>query len=244
MITRPLPYSPYPRSSGERASGTRPADAGLIPFVTQREGEEAAPNNLFLEKTAVRQHRLRYQDEDPRDRDHRGVLWARCSLNPVDGRLQPTGAPQWKLMHPLRQRLTMQAMRCQVCAQPAKTPLGYFFLAGPHDIDTSEPPVLTSQPPVCAKHVRVAIRLCPHLRRDTTVFLARSAPLYGVLGVVYGYGYGYGQGGVHVVACPDSPLPYGHPNLDTFLASQLVRRLTIYRVVGLDELANVMGQVT
>jgi hypothetical protein len=41
---------------------------------------------------------------------------------------------------------------------------------------------------------------------------------------------------VKVVAQPNAPLPYGHPNIGTFLASQLVRRLRSFRVVGLDEL--------
>ncbi|MFD0501929.1 hypothetical protein ACFQ0G_01325 [Streptomyces chiangmaiensis] len=203
MITRPLPYSPYqPRTRESASTSTEP---GLIPFVTQREGEVAAPDNLILQRSAAGQYRLCYQDEGPGDRDLRGVLWARCSFNPVDENRQPTGKPQWKLMHPYRQMVTMQAMRCQVCAEPARTPIGYFFLAGPHDIDTDRPPVLTSQPPVCAKHVRAAIRLCPHLRRDTTVFLTLSAPLYGVTGVLYGYG----ENGMYVVARPDSPCPTG-----------------------------------
>ncbi|MGA5146919.1 hypothetical protein ACPCSF_18040 [Streptomyces griseoincarnatus] len=66
------------------------------------------------------------------------------------------------------------------------------------------------------------------------VFLARSAPLYGVHGALCGRD----EGGVKVVAQPDAPLPYGHPNIGTFLASQLVRRLRSFRVVGLSELLN------
>jgi len=85
-------------------------------------------------------------------------------------------------------------------------------------------------PPVCAKHVRAAARLCPCLEGKPTVFLARSPPLHGVHGNVYGLS---GQG-VRVVAQPDYPLPYGHPN--TFLASQLIRRLSSFRAVDLNEL--------
>lgn len=169
MITRPLPYSPY--------------KPGLIPYVIQREGEDAAPANLVMDRLAFGRYRLRYRDEDPRDRDLHGVLMARCSFNPVDEQRLPTGEPQWKLMHPYRQIVTMQAMRCQVCAEPARTPLGYVFLSGPHGVDPGKDTVLTNQPPVCAKHVRASIRLCPHLRMATRVFLARSAPLYGVSGV-------------------------------------------------------------
>ncbi|MER5915485.1 hypothetical protein ABT124_34885 [Streptomyces sp. NPDC001982] len=209
-----------------------PTEPGLIPFVIQREGEEAAPDNLFLHTVAPGRHRLYYTDEDPRDRDLHGVLWARCSFNPVNSRKQPTGTPQWKLIHPFRQRITMQAMRCQVCAEQARTPLGFIFLAGPRSIGPEQTPLLTNQPPVCAKHARAAARLCPHLEGNPMVFLTRSAPLYGVLGTLYGYG----GNGVQVVAQPDAPLPYGHPNLATFLASQLVRRLSSFSVVDMGEL--------
>ncbi|MGI5143940.1 hypothetical protein [Streptomyces sp. CA-106110] len=237
MITRPLPYSPY---RGRTTKESTPAEPGLIPFVIQREGEDAAPANLVLQRLAFGRYRLCYRDEDPRDRDLHGVLIARCAFNSVDERKMPTGKPQWKLMHPYRQMMTMQAMRCQVCAEPARTPLGYVFLAGPHGADTDRAPVLTNQPPVCARHVRAAVRLCPHLRMGATVLLARSAPLYGVAGVIYGYG----DNSIQVVARPDTPLPYGHPNLSTFLASQLVRRLSDFRVMDLDELVRELGAAT
>jgi hypothetical protein len=64
------------------------------------------------------------------------------------------------------------------------------------------------------------------------VFLARSAPLYGVMGTLYGLN----GNGVHVIARPDHPLPYAHANLGTILASQLIRRLASFRVLDLDEL--------
>ncbi|WP_405933660.1 hypothetical protein [Streptomyces sp. NBC_00827] len=128
--------------------------------------------------------------------------------------------------------MTMQVLRCQVCAEPARTGLGFIFLAGPQARRSQEATILTDQPPVCARHVRAAARLCPHLEGNPTVFLARSAPLYGVHGTVYGIG----DQGVQVVASPDHPLPYGHTNLSTFLASQLVRRLHSFRILNLDEL--------
>lgn len=67
------------------------------------------------------------------------------------------------------------------------------------------------------------------------MFLARSAPLYEVHGTLYGRD----AGGVKVVAQPVAPLPYGHPNIGTFLASQLVRRLRSLRVVGLGECSTI-----
>ncbi|MFF1810729.1 hypothetical protein ACFVXW_16630 [Streptomyces sp. NPDC058251] len=128
--------------------------------------------------------------------------------------------------------MTMQALRCQVCAEPARTALGFIFLAGPKDEAPTRATILTNQPPVCAKHVRAAAVLCPHLEERPMVFLVQSAPLYGVHGTLYGPG----EGGVRVIASPDDYLPYGHPLLPTFLASQLIRRLSSFRVVDLDEL--------
>ncbi|MDX3066747.1 MULTISPECIES: hypothetical protein [Streptomyces] len=204
----------------------------LVPYITQRAGEDAAPDNLIITRHPAGP-RLYYADEDPRDRDPRGALWARCGWNPVDAQGRITGEPQWKLIHPHRQMVCMQTMLCQVCTRPARTPLGFIFLAGPRDYDPSQPSILTNQPPVCRRHARAAARLCKHLENDPIVFLARSAPLYGVHGTLYGRD---GRGSVKVVAQPEAPLPYGHPNIGTFLASQLVRRLQSFRVVGLPEL--------
>ncbi|GGZ81667.1 hypothetical protein ACFOOM_21960 [Streptomyces echinoruber] len=218
----------------------RTTEPSLVPYITQRQGEEAAPANLVLRPVKGGGYRLHYRDEEPADRDVRGVLWARCSFNPLDESGMPLGAPQWRMMHPARQRATMQTLRCQVCNHPARTPLGYVFLAGPKDVDPDGPLVLTNQPPVCPRHVRAAARLCPHLRDDPRVFLTLSAPLYGVHGTVYGYG----EDGVQVMARPDAPLPYGHPNLPTMLASQLVRRLGSFRAVDLEELMDELRHTT
>ncbi|MFE0574408.1 hypothetical protein [Streptomyces albogriseolus] len=214
-----------------RKTTVRP-DSPLIPFVIQREGEEAAPDNLRLTPLGGGRYRLRYADEDPRDRDLRGVLWARCGLGPVDDQGRPTGRPQWRMMHPLRQRGCMQMLRCQVCAGPVRTSRGWIFLAGPDTVNPSDELVLTNQPPVCPKHARTAAELCPHLTAEPMVFLARSAPLYGVNGV----GYGVREGNVQVVERPAGPIPYGHPLMPTVLASQMVRRLGVFRLLTLGEL--------
>ncbi|MDX2826263.1 hypothetical protein PV416_35650 [Streptomyces ipomoeae] len=221
-------------------TGTRKASR-LIPYITQRKGEDAAPDNLIIIQHAFGPQ-LHYRDEDPaRDRPmrgrpgHLGALWARCAFNPLNDDGMPTGKPQWKLMHPYRQMLTMQALRCQVCTQPARTPLGYIFLAGPKDEDPDQPTIKTNQPPVCVKHAHSAAELCPHLEGNPMLFLARSAPLYGVHGTLYSLNQ---NGQVHVVAKPNQPLPFDHPAIPTLLASQLIRQLTSFRVVGLDELTH------
>ncbi|MEU1193071.1 hypothetical protein [Streptomyces sp. NPDC005859] len=100
--------------------------------------------------------------------------------------------------------------------------------------------MLTNQPPVCARHLRTAAHLCPHLDGEPTVYLAQSAPLYGATGTLYGLG----THGVQPVAQPGPPLPYNHPDMACFLASQQIRRLTAFRTVALDELLHRLGTPT
>jgi hypothetical protein len=216
----------------EPRGGTPP----LVPYITKRAGEDPALDNLVIIQHRARPQ-LYYADEDPRDRDPRGVLWGRCGWNPVDNHGRITGEPQWKLVHPHRGMVCMQTLRCQVCAQPARTSLGLIFLAGPRSQDVTQPSVLMKEPPVCRRHVRASARLCPHLEGDPMVFLVRSAPLYGVIGNLYGR---VGQE-VTVIDQPDEPLPYGHADLGTLLASQLVRRLQSFRVLSLKELLKELG---
>lgn len=76
----------------------------------------------------------------------------------------PTGEPQWKQMHPYRQMATMAKLHCQVCAEPARTSLGFIFSADPRDQDPKAPMIVTNQSPMCVKHARAAA-LCPTSRR-------------------------------------------------------------------------------
>ncbi|MFE2533838.1 hypothetical protein [Streptomyces sp. NPDC059371] len=75
------------------------------------------------------------------------------------------------------------------------------------------------------------------MEKQPMVFLAQSAPLYGVSGVLYGR---LARGGLQVVARPDFAVQYGNPDLATFLASQMVRRLTSFRVLTVDELLQML----
>ncbi|MEU2069103.1 hypothetical protein [Streptomyces anulatus] len=61
--------------------------------------------------------------------------------------------------------------------------------------------------------------------------LATRFPLYGVIGTPYQYT----ADGIQPLAASDAPLPYNHPQIDWFLASQLVRELRDYEVVSLDD---------
>lgn len=153
----------------------------LVPYITAREGEEPE-SILALRATFDRAGRsaLGYWDESREDRDPRGVLWGRCSqLIGRDG--LPSGRPQWRLVHPARQRETMTQLRCQICVGPTRTPEGHLFLepraasgvARPGDI------LRTAQPPVCLAHRHVAVKQCPHLQKGYTALMVRSAPSTG-----------------------------------------------------------------
>jgi hypothetical protein len=208
-------------------------ERGVIPFITQRKGEEAGLANLYLLKHRAKDElRLFYGDEDPRDRPLQGMLWARCAFT-MDDQGMPIGEPQWKFMHPYRQMATMLAKRCQICTRPARTPLGWIFLAGPKDEDPTAPLIWTNQPPVCARHVRTTAKLCPHMEESPMVFLAGSAPLYGVMGTLYDLMPG---NQVQVVETPDEPVKFDDPRAPRVLASQLVRRLSSFRVLSVEEL--------
>ncbi|WP_143076719.1 hypothetical protein [Streptomyces sp. MUSC 14] len=69
------------------------------------------------------------------------------------------------------------------------------------------------------------------------MYLTQAAPLHGVHGALYGYSDEYG---VHVVNTRKASLPYGHPQLQSFLASQWVRQLKTFQLITLDELLDAL----
>lgn len=89
------------------------------------------------------------------------------------------------------------------------------FLAGPHDHTPGTAEVLTNHPPLCARHVNTAARLCPHLDGNTTVYLAQSAPLHGATGTLQGLG-------THGV---QPPLPSPERPCPTDIPAELLPRL-------------------
>jgi len=204
----------------------------IVPYITGREGEEAdSLLSLCFRRGEDGQQRLSYIDEEPSDRDLRGVLWGRVSQSIGSDRL-PTGKPLWKLVHPSRQREAMLLLRCQICIGQARTGAGTLFLETAHPTGPSGP-VKTAQPPVCIEHAQLAAERCQHLVREGHVALmATRSPLYGVIGTPYQYG----STGVEALPGNDTPIPYRDPRLRWFLASQLVRELREYEVVDLRDL--------
>ncbi len=221
----------------------RPARPNVIPYITRRRGEVG--DLALMLGVLPRLTGLRYLDEGPGDRDHRGVLWARCSQLLEDG--MPVGTPEFGEVHPARQRDAMMRLRCQVCLESAsKTSLGYLFLAARPSDHRMEPGwpegALTAQPPLCLEHARVAIEECHHLVAGGHVAIRAKRPrLHGVIGTAYRFG----TGGV-VPAKVDGEteevtLPYGHVRAPWVLASQLVRRLCDVSVVDLNNEAEAAG---
>lgn len=206
----------------------------VVPYITARRGEEAAPEGML--SLLPNGGGLCYLDEEPRDRDEQGVLWARCTQNWENG--WPAGPPQWKNVHPSRQREAMTELRCQVCiTRPAsRTPLGYLFLTTRRDAteraDGAEG-ALSVQPPLCLEHALVATEQCPHV---ALAYRVRLPPLYGVLGTLYRTGPDLRPIPAMVSdEMKDKPLPYSERLLRPwFLASQLVRELRGVTVVDLD----------
>lgn len=207
----------------------------LVPYITSRRGEYGElESELTLSMDTFGRTRLAYHNETQDDRGPRGELWARCAQT-LDASGRPTGKPQWRLVHPARQREAMRQLQCQIGFCPAETPDGYLFLAGaggkPH---RPGKPVRTAQPPVCLAHARPSVEQCKHLREQGHVaFLARATTMWGVIGTRYRFTV---NGLEPLPAQDDEPLPYDHPQLGWFLASQLVRELRDYDVVSLDDL--------
>ena len=205
----------------------------VVPYITAREGEDA---DSFLDLRIGcgwdGRQQLRYVNEVPPDRDFRGVLWARYSMS-LDSVGNPCGTPRWKLVDPLRQRATMSLLRCQVCTVQLQRKDGILFLEPENGEADYGRRLRTAQPPVCGKHARMAAERCPRLRsKGHVALLATRFPLYGVIGQAYQWS----ANGLQALSYDDSPMPYGHPQIGMFLASQLVRELRDYRVVNLDDL--------
>ncbi|RKN46841.1 hypothetical protein D7294_01080 [Streptomyces hoynatensis] len=162
---------------------------------------------------------LAYRDETPGDRDRHGVLWARVRPQPGSGR------PDFRTMHPTRQRRAMLELLCQVCGRPAdRNGRGWLFALrhpGPdEDIPGWPEGLLCSKPPVCAPCAHLAARHCPHLGEPAFVRV-RKPRVWGVFG---GFFTPRPQGGLS--ASEDDHVPYGHPATHWFLANQLVLELT------------------
>ncbi|WP_194117774.1 hypothetical protein [Streptomyces hoynatensis] len=195
-----------------------------MPQVTRWSAEEAMVGARLTVRADGRG--LAYADEVAGDRDRHGVLWARVTEAPGQGR------PDFREMHTVRQRTAMLRRLCQVCGGPAsRNAQGWLFALRRPGVEERTPGwpegLLCSKPPVCEPCARLATRHCPHL--DAPAFVrVRKPRVWGAFG-----GFFLPRPGGGLVAGEDDHLPYGHPQARWFLASQLVVELTRCTAVAL-----------
>jgi hypothetical protein len=157
--------------------GERPALVDLVPYITKWSAEQTVKVPII--------HRgggIGYADERPGDRDKHGVLWARDTWLPGQGR------PEFAKVHPGRQRRAMTRLLCQVCGGRAdRTAAGMLWLIGedPSDRQQWPAPLETSHPPVCAPCAVQAVRACPHLRCHHAALRVRTWRPVAVRGTLY-----------------------------------------------------------
>ncbi|RKN45864.1 hypothetical protein [Streptomyces hoynatensis] len=184
-----------------------------VPYVTRWTGEAVATDGALGLRPDGRG--IGYRGENAEDRDRHGVLWARVREQPGSGR------PDFRTMHPARQRRAMWERLCQVCGLPAdRNTKGWLFALRRPEAAEAVPGwpegLLCTKPPVCVPCARLAARHCPHL--DLPVYVrVRKPRVWGVFG---------GAFDARLVPGPDGYLPYGHPAAPFFLANQVALELT------------------
>ncbi|MDX6743679.1 hypothetical protein [Actinocorallia sp. A-T 12471] len=148
----------------------------MVPFITAWSSERA-PGFAVV----VRDGRIAYADETKRDRDGSGVLWTRKVFSPG------VGVPQFKAVHPLRQRRAMERLLCQVCAKPCDK--SAVWMLSQREYESAEgpwpAPVMTAHPPLCPGCVERATRLCPHLRNGYVILRPDRIAPAALTGVLY-----------------------------------------------------------
>lgn len=194
------------------------------PYVAARSTDKGPRKAELTVEFAPKGPRLAYTHTRPEDRDSHGNLWVRMAEPDKPGRVL------YDSMHPHRQRVCMERMLCQICAEPAdRDKRGWLFIDWRRG---DSPPTwpersITSMPPLCAAHVHVSLTQCPFLRRtEHAVLRVRRPHLYGVSGTLYRLT----DAGWHA-SDDDALLPYNKPRHPGLLASRLHRELRHVTVV-------------
>lgn len=166
---------------------------------------------------------IAYERERPGDRDANGVLWMRHTRAPG------VGTPEYRWVHPHRQRRAMRHLLCQVCGAPAdRDERGILWLLAQAEKPWSGAE-MTAQPPVCLRCAVPAGRACPHLRRHTLALRVRHAPIVGARGVLYQ------PWRDRLVRIGPADLSYRDPRIRWLHAYQLFRELHDGTIVDLDQ---------
>jgi hypothetical protein len=218
---------------GERVTaGTRPGmpekgvsvfrgPHGPVPYVAMWSAEEVQQASLVETRQGIA-----YTDESSVDRDHYGLLWSRVTSH------QGVGVPHYRQMHPLRQRRAMNRLLCQVCAGPADhNDDGTLWLV------PNQPPLWpgwpeqsqTTQPPLCTRCARIAVKACPSLKPGYIAIRAHSF-VNGAWGGLYRTGWPHPR----PLLTETCTLNFGNPRLAWLQADQLARLLVDCKPAELD----------
>jgi hypothetical protein len=202
---------------------------GVVPYITTWSGEQES-SALVVGRGRLG---IGFADERADDRDEHGVLWTRLPSRPGDG------LPEFRGVHPARQREAMLGLLCQICAQPADhDEQGVLWLLTDDREDWPNWPedLGNTFPPLCLPCARLSVRLCPPLRKGYVAVRAQRFPVRGVYGMVYVPG--------RPVPTPvgDHIVRYEDPAVRWTRAVQLVRTLHECTIVDLNQLSDNHGQ--
>jgi hypothetical protein len=193
---------------------------GIVPYITSWTGELALPEQVIGHGLSG----IGFADERPRDRDDHDVLWTRRQSRPG------TGRPEFRRVHPTRQRRAMRRLLCQVCARPADRNFdGMLFLLTDDRDDWPDWPegMANTFPPVCLRCARLSINACPALRKGYVAVRARHFPYAGV------HGTRYVPGQPDPIPIDGAVVTYDEFAIRWTCASQLVRTLHDCTIVDL-----------
>ncbi|WP_372404557.1 hypothetical protein [Streptomyces luteireticuli] len=223
-----------------------PASQALLartPYITAWEYETPVQAPLVLARVWGVPWGIGFGKESLYDRDINRVLWSACGIMPGRGR------PDYRRIHPQRQRRCMGSLLCQVCAGRAdETEQGLLWLLDTEGLASPVPAEeeRTTHPPVCRRHVGVAIGLCPTLRRGHVLVRVKEPVVAGVHGQVYRYYADLLRAGRHFLV-PDGEkqyVNYTDPRARWTLAGQLFAELHgISPVIG-DEYDAILREVS
>jgi hypothetical protein len=153
-----------------------------VPWITRWTGEIIGkPYTL----TRARDGKLyTTYDDDIYEDKFGGTLWQREGI-------QRGGEPQWKQVSTYRQRFAMRACACQVCGQKInEKPIRFLMPADgyeivPPDEFHDKPQTITLTAPTCSECIPLALKLCPHLKKNGYQILkVATYRLWGVYGEI------------------------------------------------------------
>ncbi len=110
-------------------------------------------------------------------RDKFGMLWQ------AEGETRG-GKPLFSEVSCYRQRASMLGKICQVCGGKIDVSAGYFdWLVPKALLNVSNGELITTSPPTCAKCIKIALAVCPHLKANDWELVRVSAyTVWGVTG--------------------------------------------------------------